>query len=202
MLIHAGERVKEISRWFYRCPDCLSVMAADGNPYARLACACGCESCEKMGKVQRARLVTETERCPCDDRCTCALGPSCNCRCGGENHGAGLVSVVEQQDAGAVPVISPPDPAAIERGRAWRAAVEAAEKGVRARFPGWARKNAGEYVSDKEFRDYLAGRDAMKRLRAIEGMRVRKTRETKMQAFLALHAGGAAVALGPQANLF
>ena len=50
-----------------------------------------------MGKVYGSHLVTVTLAPPCDGRCTNAQGPSCDCLCGGANHGSKkLVEVLKQ----------------------------------------------------------------------------------------------------------
>lgn len=55
-----------------------------------------------MGRVDRNRLFVSGLACPCDGRCTNAVGPSCDCSCGGKNHGSGrLVEIV--RDNGAAP---------------------------------------------------------------------------------------------------
>ena len=84
-------------RNFYRCGDCLSVVAVDGRRQ-RLSCACG-GTLEHMGRVEGDRLTKTQYLCPCDGRCTGALGPNCDCQCGGANHGSGRVVEV-QVDAG------------------------------------------------------------------------------------------------------
>lgn len=84
-------------RNFYRCADCLSVVAVDGRRQ-RIQCACGGEL-EHMGRVEGDRLTQTKYLCPCDGRCTGALGPNCDCQCGGANHGSGRVVEV-QVDAG------------------------------------------------------------------------------------------------------
>jgi hypothetical protein len=54
-----------------------------------------------MGRVEGARLTRMESRTPCDGRCIGAVGPSCDCSCGGENHGmTRLVDVAV--DAGSV----------------------------------------------------------------------------------------------------
>jgi hypothetical protein len=186
---HAAERVKEVNRYFYRCPDCLSVMAVDGSPYAQLECACGGQ-CEKMGRVYRDRLVTETERCLCDDRCQCARGPSCNCKCGGENHGVGLVSRVELRDAGRIPVIHPPDSGAVARGQDWRKRIEQSRETVKAKYPDWDKKRRGEWVSNEGFRQYLDAQKHFAALRKIGEGKVFSQREKKLAAFLGVFVGG------------
>ena len=75
----------------------MAVVAIDGRRQ-RIQCACGGEM-EHMGRVEGDRLTKTEYRCPCDGRCTGALGPNCDCQCGGANHGSGRVVEV-QIDAG------------------------------------------------------------------------------------------------------
>lgn len=107
-----------VQRWFYRCVGCLSVTAANveltqrwtGKAYgAPGRCgACG-DEVESMGRVGSAgRIVKDSLRCPCDERCTGALGPNCECKCGGANHGTNMLVKVET-DVGGVPVLRPID---------------------------------------------------------------------------------------------
>lgn len=130
---------KNSGRWFYKCADCLSVMAIDGrleSQHVRTATASGvtyayrvgeCGVCggnlEEMGKVEGTALTQPGERCPCDLRCTSAAGPKCNCLCGGVNHGSHRRSQVDIV-TGSVPRVTPPnDPAALARATEYRAAV-------------------------------------------------------------------------------
>jgi hypothetical protein len=56
-----------------------------------------------MGRVNaRNRLMVTGLECPCDGRCTGAVGPNCDCSCGGANHGSHRLITVNK-DAGAVP---------------------------------------------------------------------------------------------------
>lgn len=95
-----------VSRWFVRCPLCLSVSAiTERLPYgARCGLCTG--TLEIMGQVDRDRLIREEDRTPCDERCTNARGPHCDCRCGGEHHGTKrIVRIVT--DCGPVPTVTP-----------------------------------------------------------------------------------------------
>lgn len=111
------------SRWFYRCGDCLTVFAADSaKAHDGLLCACGGRS-KVLGKVRRGRLVIDALACPCDGRCTGARGPSCDCSCGGKNHGSGMVVRVTVFD-GAIPkASSAPNAKALAQAEAFRAAL-------------------------------------------------------------------------------
>ena len=106
-----------IRRYYYRCTGCLDVMTQLeplALEYSRTVAKCGtCDQVfEYLGRTQRDRLVQDSMECKCDDRCTSARGPHCNCHCGGENHGAGMVGGYEivTRDAGPVPIVRMPDP--------------------------------------------------------------------------------------------
>jgi hypothetical protein len=102
------------TRRFLRCSCCLSVIALDSGT----ASVCGACSgqLEPMGFVHRS--IRPVSQCACDLRCTMALGPDCNCKCGGENHGQGLVVVAVGSSA------RPRDfPAALGRAGEWVASV-------------------------------------------------------------------------------
>jgi hypothetical protein len=48
-----------------------------------------CPRCGAYAWNAKAIDGFKVDECPCDARCTNAKGPSCNCSCGGANHGAG-----------------------------------------------------------------------------------------------------------------
>lgn len=101
-----------IARHYYRCRACCHVVAVEGKleteqapngatvPIARCACDGRLELLGRVGP--KPGLWRDSERCACDARCTNAPGPSCDCRCGGANHGTGRVVPVEVA-AGGVP---------------------------------------------------------------------------------------------------
>ena len=95
------------TRHFYRCLKCLEVMAlGETVETAKAKCAACLGQLEYMGQAKRARLTIETLGCPCDERCTHARGPNCECQCNGANHGSGIVCVIER-DMGGVPTLKP-----------------------------------------------------------------------------------------------
>src|SRR5688500_17079190 len=59
-----------------------------------------------MRRVERDRLIHEHTAATCDERCTSARGPICNCHCGGKHHGSHRVVKVIR-DAGPIPIVTP-----------------------------------------------------------------------------------------------
>src|ERR1700733_4615367 len=100
------------SRHFYRCADCLAVVATEEKIPVMITSNCGynanlkavCDACggrmEYMGETIRRSVSQQSlqklvgYKCACDGKCTNALGPSCDCVCSGENHGTGRVVAV------------------------------------------------------------------------------------------------------------
>ncbi len=113
------------ARWFVRCADCLSVAAVEERPAGMLCGLCG-GRVEEMGRVTRDRrgMVTAAYDIPaCDARCTHARGPSCDCPCGGANHGRGVTVPVVVTD-GAPRVSMPLEGKARRVAEEWRAELE------------------------------------------------------------------------------
>jgi len=96
------------TRHYYRCIDCLTIAAADGPPVYRADCSLCGGKVENMGQVCGLRLTEVVMGCPCDGRCTGARGPQCDCKCGGVNHGSGLLVPIVR-DLGPVPVLKVPN---------------------------------------------------------------------------------------------
>lgn len=126
----------KVGRWFYRCADCLSVSATPERlPLTRTTKGTvtwgTCGTCggdvEELGQVKGTSLIQPGERCPCDERCTSATGPNCNCVCGGENHGTNRIAVVDIVVGDHVPRVTPPEDGgkAAARAAEYRAAAAA-----------------------------------------------------------------------------
>ncbi len=156
------------SRYFVRCTGCLSVSAIDvaknqpiytvlGMEYGRLKAKCGiCDSSlELMGRVQLNRLVTDHTRCACNELCVAARGPLCTCKCGGKNHGAGMLAVVHYtQDAGSIPTITPKSGAA--KAKAQYLEFSTAYADLKARLGRLLdRRQAGEFLPRGDFDQLL-----------------------------------------------
>jgi hypothetical protein len=145
------------NRWYYKCRDCLTVSATEVELKAEwkrdhwetaLCGLCGGQV-DCMGKVGRSgRLSTTETLCACDDRCTHATGPHCDCQCGGENHGTKRVVTVNR-DLGPVPVLMVPDSDKARTIAAeWR---EARDDVRRMRNAIQSRRERGEFVPRPEF---------------------------------------------------
>jgi hypothetical protein len=115
---------------------------------------------ENMGKVERDRLTHHHIGSPCDDRCTFARGPHCDCSCGGKNHGSKL-TVVIVRDAGPVPIVPMPNPE-----KAKRIAAEYQEYRARALAildNQLAAKRRGDFLPDGDFRRLRAIQKALRK---------------------------------------
>lgn len=148
----------DMERHFYRCLDCLEVQAIDG-PQLRGQWVdgmirwpqCDCSGNLKwMGKVQGLSLIQAHLGCPCDGRCTGALGGNCDCSCGGKNHGTRrLVQMIT--NVGPIPKIAPRADLneRLVHVAEFKAAKEAALARIAAKF--------GERYQDYKAGQYIAG---------------------------------------------
>ena len=130
-------------RHFYRCPDCLTVSAAEHEGYGplyRLTCELCLAHVEHMGHVDRLTPEQVKRRayvCPCDGRCTGATGPKCECKCGGENHGTNALVAIDTI-VGAAPRLLVKDKATAQRiADEWKAAKQSAIDRIAQFGTGW-----------------------------------------------------------------
>lgn len=158
--------LKPTRRHFYRCADCLTVAASEvktayhaegyAAPKHGKCGACGGEL-EYMGEVQRDRLVKHGLETPCDDRCTNARGPCCDCKCGGANHGSDLLVPVTY-DCGGVPRLEVADGKAKIRGQYYRELCAEFRQVWNGRYGRVTdRKRDGHYLDGAEYRMYRDG---------------------------------------------
>jgi hypothetical protein len=170
----AKESASTGPRWFVRCVDCLTIAAVTEQPDC-YTWRCGiCKGAiENMGKVERDRLTHTHLGSPCDDRCTFARGPHCDCSCGGKNHGSRLVVKIVR-DAGPVPIVQMPNP---EKAKRIAAEYHDYRARVLARLDTLAAlKRRGEYLSDANFRCLRAIQKALRTAHAA------RTHEARMRA--------------------
>lgn len=182
--------LKPQSRHFYRCHDCLTVAVTTeklrevrderGNYRLALCGACG-GHIEYMGVTRRDYLVKQELRCACDGRCTNAIGPNCDCQCGGENHGTGRVVLVDKEH-GPIPQLKI-DPQAREKGEAFRALKARVWAAYTAKYGRVNEKrNAGEWIDNWAF--YMDGQRIAKRIRAASEL-TSTARVKKLEAIYA-----------------
>lgn len=144
-----NETKTQPTRYYIRCCDCLAVAAIDEEVRGYHAISkldtqplvCGiCGGLfENMGRVSldKKKLMKEETLCACDGRCTNACGPSCDCQCGGVNHGTGKVIIV-QRVVGSVPKATPVADAEkhLKQAEEYRAAVKEAKVRIKAKLQG------------------------------------------------------------------
>lgn len=175
----APKAERQARRDFWRCPTCLSVWSTDDCPRTPHCSLCEIEA-EHMGEVHRFRLRQMETYCPCDARCTNAIGPNCECSCGGTNHGKGLL--LRWVDAGGIPTITPPDTFAAERRRdEYRQALAAARERIQWALSIMDRKRRGEYI--QSYAELCRASDALAQLSRAKA---RRTHAGRIKALAAL----------------
>ena len=160
-------------RHYYRCVDCLSVVVADDKirpvqippsyAYSYGECgACG-GRIEYLGEVCRDHWQRRELRVPCDARCTGAIGPHCECQCGGENHGSNrLVEVVVE--TGKLPRLMVPGDAGA-KGEAYRELLRAVRSAHDGRFDRvFQLKRNGVYLSPPDWYHFCEGQRFNRRI--------------------------------------
>ncbi len=177
-----------MARHFFRCKTCLTPYALELEDVKKFAGLPACPWCgyagepEYMGEVVRDRLTVETALCPCDDRCTSATGPKCDCQCGGKNHGKGWLVVIA--DNGAVPV----EPGRADKALIRRREFEAAKDDLtfwlitqRETVKGFQdAKSRGEWVSGEGFNAYIKADGRIRAYNKACNMHAHKARLGKL----------------------
>lgn len=84
-----GDRLgTRVGRSVGRCKACRKVHTSTG-PNARWRTTTACPCGAKAAVVLEPVIGMHAAKVTCGARCTNAVGPMCDCSCGGENHGAG-----------------------------------------------------------------------------------------------------------------
>ncbi len=147
-------------RYFFRCLDCLAVMATPSNEISAV-CSCGGDL-DAMGAAHAKHTYTTTKSA-CDYRCTNAKGPECDCTCGSANHGSGAVVEVVRSESMRPQLQSPSAGRAMEFHLAQDAAIsafEAAYPGARAKFKSGSWLPRPTWDACRAFRDaFIAASD-------------------------------------------
>ncbi len=187
------------SRHFYRCNDCLGVAVTDERiPYGvmhgigpksypdPLCATCG-GKVEYMGETKYTvggheyALKHVIGYAPaCDGKCISAVGPGCDCQCGGENHGTGRCVEVYEQSG--VPAIKTPDNGKVKADE-YRALVAETKSAWSEKY-GYVtkRKHAGEYVENFDL--YLDGQHWWKQIGKARTMRTHGGRNKRLQSLI------------------
>jgi hypothetical protein len=167
-------------RHYYKCADCLSVVATADKVTPAPDCGLCGGAVEYMGEVgrdwsglQKTRTVSV-----CDCRCTNAAGPRCDCQCGGVNHGSGRVVEVHYPAGDKPKLRIPPRAEALRVAEEWRAAYASAK----ARYSELsAKKYGGVYLSAEEFNKWCRIGYA---LREARGLHTHKARMARLAPWL------------------
>ncbi len=176
-------------RYFVRCADCLGVWAVESErePLAAECGVCG-GPVECMGAVARDGWAVRTVmECPCDERCTNAKGPKCDCSCGGKNHGSHRLVPVEYTN-GKPRLTAAPDAKLLAVAQEWRdnarevrAELDASPGGAAHR----ARFRDGRYVTPAEWAELRRYEAAVRLCHEARAGRTHKGRMNKLAAALA-----------------
>jgi hypothetical protein len=181
-------------RHFYRCIDCLSVVATEAKIHPvqippSYAYSCGeCGACggriEYLAEVCRDHWQRKELRVPCDARCTGAIGPHCECQCGGENHGSNrMVEVVVE--TGKLPRVMIPSDARA-KGEAYRELLGTVRSAHDVHFGRvFQLKRNGVYLSPPEWYRFCEGQRLNQRILAARELRSHAGRYRKLNAILA-----------------
>ena len=180
---------------FFKCWDCLEPFAIESDKRFTIhtkVSGVKCPFCGGntfyMGKVEGVRLLTQETQCACDERCTNAVGPICDCKCHGANHGTHRVVEVTI-DMGGVP-----QPKFVEREECVERAAEFIQALALAHktFENRHAEIIKLVKANKWVKDYKAWRamyEAQQALLKFKVLRTHKGRMKKIEEFL-LKEGG------------
>jgi len=182
-------------RHFYRCADCLTVVAVadrleeiydDRRGRVPKAICDACEGgIEYLGEtVADSFLQKQTGWRPiCDARCTGARGPSCDCHCGGKNHGSGIVVPVYTH--GPIPRVGTPKAGAARAIEYRQLCEQFKAEWSKAFQPLGDRRKAGEWLNPDEFRKWNRGIQILANFRHAKGMRAHHARNKSIRNAIA-----------------
>ena len=167
----------QIKRFFLRCRGCLSIMAVQADrPPASMRCAACQGAIEIMGQVRYQRIVKMEEHSACDLRCTMASGPSCDCQCGGKNHGSQIMVTVAR-DVGGIPRLTPPNPEkAIRIHGEWLRALSDTKARITKHFPQYLDFKAGRHVQGFDLAQAQRGERYMGQLLQAQNLKTHHAR--------------------------
>jgi hypothetical protein len=167
---------------YYKCSDCLATATIDDHDQ-RTPDTCGiCGGYLKfMGEVHQDQYVKFGTRCVCDERCTYAEGPNCECSCGGANHGIKRLGDITVIEATGKVKLTLRDSATVAKYQAQAAEFKAAYEAAQARVKAKLGKLLPAYYKHIWLprEDWDACRLTLKALRDAQDCKVHKLRLSK-----------------------
>jgi hypothetical protein len=181
-------------RHYYRCTDCLTVAATEQplpterKNYGPETVTAECGACggriEYMGPVIKVRrILTDVKYlCPCDERCTGARGPDCDCQCGGANHGTGAMVRVEITEG--LPRLMVRPGARLGGAKEYRALLARVMDGWNWRYRAVTVEKSKRYLDPHEYDRYSEGQWKFKAIAKAKAMRTHKGRNRALATIL------------------
>lgn len=173
---------RDPGKHYYKCVDCLAPVCIDTTQTGWREDELRCPHCagdlDWMGRVADGAgvVINQTIDCPCDERCTCAVGPNCDCRCGGQNHGIGIMwktivvgDTVKLEAAG--DRASRDSAKHSARGREWQALVARYHRAWDAAFDDVTKRRNAGWIPLADFRLWVAGQNTTKAYYVLRGQR-------------------------------
>ncbi len=179
-------------RHFYRCADCLTIAVTveaieptrDARGYHHYAECAGCGGdIEYMGPVTKHHIIHTEWQCACDGRCTGAIGPSCDCRCGGEHHGTGAMVEVLKRLEGLPRVMTPSN--AAPKAEAYRALAAQFRAAWDSSYAHVTREKRSGYIGPASFQRYLDGQNILASFGKARSLRTHGGRNKRIAALIA-----------------
>lgn len=174
---------RDPGRHYFKCIDCFAPLAIETTKDTSwreedLRCPHCNGYLAWMGRVGGGghTVQQQVSDCPCDERCTCAVGPNCDCRCGGANHGIGMVwKVVTVGDTNRLEAASATATRKQAKhaaaGAEWRDLVARYHRAWDAAFDAVTTRRAAGWIPFEDFRLWVAGQNTTKEMVRIRDLR-------------------------------
>ena len=198
VVVRPARPTERKSRHFYRCDDCLTVVAVEAKLpeeraqwSGRLKCTAKCGACgaglDYMGETRYTvggheyalRYLTGEFKPACDGKCIGAVGPNCECQCGGENHGTG--NCVEIFEESGVPKVRTPEGARV-KAETFRALLAQVDAAWDARYLDVTQRKRAGWIPD--FQRYLDGQRLRENISKARALRTHNGRTKRLAEIL------------------
>ena len=166
--------------YYWKCNECLYAFTLKEGIRPDV-CSCGSTKLESMGRVRKSHYERTDVHAPCDERCTNAQGPLCDCGCHGCNHGTKRLVQTVIRDGKVVVVDF--DEKYITQGQEFRQALKLATERFEKKFgEDLTKYRKGEWL--KERNKWWQIRSADMLLRKIANYKLHKKRVEELTTFL------------------